>query len=236
MTKPLVDQTNYVQSLMHMIKGNLGAGMLAMAKTFSHAGLVSALLGLPFICLINVYCVHALVCSCERLDSRLRSLAARRRFQQRCGNEIPAILGKDLGDQDQRNSNGEAGARGGSSRNSMSHQDDAETISTAASTVELNKLNFQIDRQTKELPISKLQTTETPIDNRVSFEYSDVAQVALESGPAIMRNHVFAMKASIVGSLLLGQFGVCCVYLVFVADNLVEVSILEATNFIYHIN
>lgn len=81
------DKTNYGQSLTHMIKGNLGAGILSMPRAFANLGLVSGLLVLPLLCLISAYCVHILVRSSRSIGKRLNdedlnySILARRSFE-----------------------------------------------------------------------------------------------------------------------------------------------------------
>lgn len=66
------DKTNFAQSLMHTIKGNLGTGILAMSATFAHTGLANAIIGLPLLCLIAIYCVHLLVRSSQHLESKMK--------------------------------------------------------------------------------------------------------------------------------------------------------------------
>lgn len=66
------DKTNYAQSLMHMIKGNLGTGILAMPISFKHCGLVTGAIGLPILCLIATFCVHLLVRSSQHLESKMK--------------------------------------------------------------------------------------------------------------------------------------------------------------------
>jgi len=66
------DKTNFLQSLMHMIKGNFGTGILAMPASFNHCGLINALIGLPVLCLIATYCVHLLVRSSQHLENKMK--------------------------------------------------------------------------------------------------------------------------------------------------------------------
>ena len=65
------DKTNFGQSLMHLIKCNLGTGLLAMPASFAHTGLVNAIIGLPLLALIATYCVHLLVRSAKHLEKKL---------------------------------------------------------------------------------------------------------------------------------------------------------------------
>lgn len=66
------DKTNFAQSLMHMIKGNLGTGILAMPISFKHCGLITASLGLPILCIMATFCVHLLVRSSQHLENKMK--------------------------------------------------------------------------------------------------------------------------------------------------------------------
>lgn len=125
------DKTTYGQSLMHMVKGNLGTGILAMPASFAHAGLINSVLGLPILCLVATYCVHLLVDSSRQLKSK----------------------NKDL-----------------------------------------------------------------------NIEYATLAKHSFKSGPSWMRPMSAFMCRLVDGTLLLAQIGVCCVYLVFVTENILSVS------------
>lgn len=127
----MAQETNYVQSLMHMIKGNLGTGILAMPASFAHAGLVNSVIGLPILCLIATYCIHILIKSSQQLEN------------------------KSIGS---------------------------------------------------------------------NFKYSSLAKHSFESGPNWIRAFSTPMCLLVDGTLLVAQIGVCCVYLVFVVDNIKSVS------------
>lgn len=126
------DKTNFAQSLMHMIKGNLGTGILAMPASFAHTGLVNALIGLPALCLISTYCVHLLVRSSQRLEGKTKGL---------------------------------------------------------------------------------------------SLKYASLAKHSFNCGPKWMRDSSSIMCRLVDATLLIAQIGVCCVYLVFVVDNIKSVSV-----------
>lgn len=127
----MTDKTSYSQSLMHMIKGNLGTGILAMPASFAHAGLINALIGLPLIWLVSTYCVHLLVKSSQHLEGKTKGL---------------------------------------------------------------------------------------------NFKYANLAKHSFASGPEWIRTFSRPMCRIIDGTLLVAQLGVCCVYLVFVVDNIISVS------------
>jgi proton-coupled amino acid transporter len=125
------DKTNFLQSLMHMIKGNLGTGILAMPASFSHCGLVSACIGLPVLCLIAAYCVHLLVRASQHLE---------------------------------------------------------------------NKMKW------------------------TQLEYAELAKGSFKTGPSWIRPYSGAMCKLVDGILVICQMGICCVYLVFIVDNVTSVS------------
>lgn len=127
----MTDKTNYAQSLMHMIKGNLGTGILAMPASFAHTGLINALIGLPFLCFIATYCVHLIIKSSQHLEGKSKGL---------------------------------------------------------------------------------------------SFKYASLAKHSFKSGPKWMSRFSSPMCLIVDGTLLVAQLGVCCVYLVFVVDNITSVS------------
>lgn len=58
--------TSNMATLMHLIKGNLGTGVLALPKAFSFAGLWFGLGGMLFIGCVALHCMHCLV-SCSHL-------------------------------------------------------------------------------------------------------------------------------------------------------------------------
>lgn len=130
----MADKTSYAQSLMHMIKGNLGTGILAMPASFAHLGLVNAVVGLPFLCIISTYCVHLLVQSSQQLESKTKGL---------------------------------------------------------------------------------------------SLQYAGLAKHSFKSGPKWMRASSGLMCRLVDGTLLVAQLGVCCVYVVFVVENIISVSCLH---------
>lgn len=129
----MTDKTNFAQSLMHMIKGNLGTGILAMPTTFAHCGLINATLGLPILCLIATYCVHLLVRSSQHLENKMKS---------------------------------------------------------------------------------------------VNLEYAELAKGAFKAGPSWMRFYSGIMCKLVDAVLIISQMGICCVYVVFIVDNISLVSSL----------
>ena len=46
---------------MHLLKGNIGTGILGMPEAFMNSGLYVGLIGTPIIGFLSLYCVHLLV-------------------------------------------------------------------------------------------------------------------------------------------------------------------------------
>lgn len=126
------DKTNFMQAMMHMIKGNLGTGILAMPASFQHCGLIYGCVGLPLLCLVAAYCVHLLVRSSQHLE---------------------------------------------------------------------NKMKW------------------------VNLEYAELAKGSFQTGPSWIRPFSGIMCKLVDAVLILCQMGICCVYLVFIVDNVTSVSV-----------
>ncbi|GFN78053.1 proton-coupled amino acid transporter 4-like [Plakobranchus ocellatus] len=67
--------TSNMQTLMHLIKGNLGTGILALPKAFSFAGIWMGLGGMLFMGTVAVHCMHMLVNSSRKLCRRTGCMA-----------------------------------------------------------------------------------------------------------------------------------------------------------------
>ncbi|CAG5130944.1 unnamed protein product, partial [Candidula unifasciata] len=59
-----------IQTLMHLIKGNIGTGILALPIAVKHAGLWTGLIGIICIGIIAVHCMHILINSSHILSRR----------------------------------------------------------------------------------------------------------------------------------------------------------------------
>lgn len=126
----MADRNTYTQALTHMIKGNLGAGLLAMPASFAHAGLYGGIIGLPMLCLISGYCVQLLLRSSRHLSIKNKS---------------------------------------------------------------------------------------------ISLEYGDVSVNAFRAGPRCTQRIAEYMSRIVEVILFVTQLGVCCVYLIFIVDNITEI-------------
>ena len=59
------------QTVIHVMKANIGTGMLALPRAISLAGLWTGTIGLIFICVFCVQCMHFIVESAQRLCIKL---------------------------------------------------------------------------------------------------------------------------------------------------------------------
>lgn len=141
-----LERTSYGQSLTHLIKGNLGAGLLGMGRSFAHLGLVSGVLVLPAVCIICCYCVHLLVRSVRLVQAH------------------PAGSG------------------------------------------------------------SGATSAGRPAPVRAEIDYPSLARCAFAQGPEWARRLSGPFGHLVDTTLLVTQMGICCVYVVFVVENVISVS------------
>ncbi|KAK7065350.1 hypothetical protein SK128_004658 [Halocaridina rubra] len=64
-------QTTSCETLIHLVKGNIGTGILAMPDGLKNSGLYTGTALLPFIACICIHCMHVLVTSGHELKERL---------------------------------------------------------------------------------------------------------------------------------------------------------------------
>lgn len=57
----LDNSTTNMQALMHLLRGNVGAGILGLPEAMMHAGIVVGPLGLLVIAMVTIHCMHLLV-------------------------------------------------------------------------------------------------------------------------------------------------------------------------------
>lgn len=125
------ERTSFGQSLMHLVKGNLGSGVVAMPASFAHCGLIYGSIGTPLLCAIATYCVHLLVKSSQKLADKMQD---------------------------------------------------------------------------------------------VDMEYSQLARSSFLHGPRCLKPFADSMRKLVDCTLIVCQLGICCVYLVFITDNIDSVS------------
>ncbi|KAF9414250.1 hypothetical protein HW555_007793, partial [Spodoptera exigua] len=64
--------TTYSETMMHMLKGCLGAGLLAMPNAFKRMGILYGTIGMISIGLFATYCIQVLVHAQYKLCKRMR--------------------------------------------------------------------------------------------------------------------------------------------------------------------
>ncbi|OTF80200.1 hypothetical protein BLA29_014496 [Euroglyphus maynei] len=64
-------RTSNMQTMMHIMKANIGTGILAMPSAFMNAGLYVGLVSLPILCMLCTHCMHILVRANNILSERL---------------------------------------------------------------------------------------------------------------------------------------------------------------------
>jgi len=67
----LTTQTTNCETMIHLIKGNIGTGILAMPDGLKHSGLLTGTAILPFVALICIHCMNMLVTCSHELKERL---------------------------------------------------------------------------------------------------------------------------------------------------------------------
>ncbi|XP_063240185.1 proton-coupled amino acid transporter-like protein CG1139 [Bacillus rossius redtenbacheri] len=70
--RQLENPTNNTETLLHLLKGSLGTGILAMPNAFYHSGYVLGVVGTIFIAFVCTYCIHMLVKCGYELSKRKR--------------------------------------------------------------------------------------------------------------------------------------------------------------------
>src|SRR6218665_1442715 len=58
---PEEEQTTYIETLMNLLNGMIGSGVLSMPMAFLNGGLVLASIVTPMIRLLSCYCIHLLL-------------------------------------------------------------------------------------------------------------------------------------------------------------------------------
>lgn len=53
---------SYLESLVHLLKGNIGSGLYAMGDAFKNGGLLFGSISIVFLGYLAIHCQHILVC------------------------------------------------------------------------------------------------------------------------------------------------------------------------------
>ncbi|XP_045463492.1 proton-coupled amino acid transporter 1-like isoform X2 [Harmonia axyridis] len=64
---PVEHPTSYVETLMHLLKGNVGSGIFAMGDAVKNAGIIVGPISILFLGMICLYCQHLLLSAAERV-------------------------------------------------------------------------------------------------------------------------------------------------------------------------
>lgn len=74
LNKQIVDEhkTNYGQTLMHLLNGFIGSGILSMPITFKDGGLVVASIMNPLIGLLSCFCIHRLLATNKMIMNTIK--------------------------------------------------------------------------------------------------------------------------------------------------------------------
>eukprot|EP00038_Savillea_parva_P007935 m.173403 g.173403 ORF g.173403 m.173403 type:complete len:481 (+) comp13691_c0_seq1:314-1756(+) len=82
-------KTSFFETLVNFIKGNLGSGFWCLNSAFGRSGWALGLVGIPFLGLVAMYCMHLLLQS----KSRIRQLHDRK-FRSEGGSEVKMDTGR----------------------------------------------------------------------------------------------------------------------------------------------
>ena len=55
------------ETIVHLLKGNIGIGVLTMPIAISNAGLTGGILGMIFVAIVTINCMHMLVRSAQKM-------------------------------------------------------------------------------------------------------------------------------------------------------------------------
>ncbi|KAJ6224063.1 hypothetical protein RDWZM_002608 [Blomia tropicalis] len=69
--RPSKRRTTNLQTMMHILKGNIGTGILAMPNAFMHSGIYVGLITLPIFAFLCTHCMHILTRSNRLLNRRI---------------------------------------------------------------------------------------------------------------------------------------------------------------------
>uniref|UniRef100_A0A7N9CY20 Solute carrier family 36 member 2 n=1 Tax=Macaca fascicularis TaxID=9541 RepID=A0A7N9CY20_MACFA len=182
-----------IQALIHLVKGNMGTGILGLSLAVKNAGILMGPLSLLVMGLIACHCMHILVRCAQRFCKR-------------------------------RSQSGHCAYLVGSSGN-------------WAKTVQRMVMRSQWDHGYENYhPHARCALDSCCVVpasfnrlNKPFMDYGDTVMHGLEASPsAWLQNHAHWGRHIVSFFLIVTQLGFCCVYIVFLADNLKQV--VEAVN------
>eukprot|EP00088_Acartia_fossae_P007143 TRINITY_DN13325_c0_g1_i1.p1 TRINITY_DN13325_c0_g1~~TRINITY_DN13325_c0_g1_i1.p1 ORF type:complete len:518 (-),score=24.62 TRINITY_DN13325_c0_g1_i1:787-2340(-) len=62
------------ETIVHLLKGNIGIGVLTMPIAISNAGLFGGILGMVFVAIVTIHCMHTLVIAAQKLVSKRKDV------------------------------------------------------------------------------------------------------------------------------------------------------------------
>ncbi|GBM93852.1 Proton-coupled amino acid transporter 1, partial [Araneus ventricosus] len=191
-------KTSNAGTFLHLIKGNVGTGILAMPIAISNFGLLAGILGIILLGFFCIYCMQLLVfCSKVAVAEKARR-------------KKPLELQADPGPSS-------AGA------NVAAAADRVVNYGPHDSNSEIHEAGYQTGDQG--MQINTQGNENQASEENLSLDYASTAYEAFLHGPKFFRAWASSMRFAVNVLLVLTQFGFCCVYFLFVGQSLHEVSL-----------
>ncbi|GFQ88069.1 hypothetical protein TNCT_416001 [Trichonephila clavata] len=192
-------KTSNTGTFLHLIKGNIGTGILAMPMAISNFGLMAGIIGIIVLGIICIYCMQLLIFS-----NKIAVVKKKEHMRQETQSQSVAESGYSTIGISSTNEPDESAGDYGSG-----------TSSDGAST------SHQVTQQSEVPSNSENKKLETDI----TLDYANTAYEAFKYGPRIFQPLAPFMKGLVNALLVATQFGFCCVYFLFVGQSLHEVSL-----------
>ncbi|CAL1292991.1 unnamed protein product [Larinioides sclopetarius] len=186
-------KTSDAGTLLHLVKGNVGTGILAMAMALSNFGLVAGAIGICVLGSCCTYCMKLLVyCSQMAVD------------EQTGRNQSPEPQTESVP----------------SSANAAVGVDRLVVFFRNRNSTDIHETGYQ--RADQGMQINYQDSENQAFEENSSLDYAGTAYAAFLHGPKCLQRLAFPMRYIVNALLILTQFGFCCVYLLFVGQSLRE--------------